>query len=131
MSPRRARAAVAAWTAPTGDPDAPTVQTVSPQDFHNGIFGVWPTFAPSSLPVLVPGVPVSNAVGYCQGILFWKANQPCRPSTNPSAYGYGPTTQSCVRAFNQFFGVSNSTTCSLGTWNAIQWCALNLPNRGL
>lgn len=100
---------------------------------HWGQFGTWPTMAPSSLPTIVPGSAPSSAIGYLQGILFWKANQNCRPQPNPGPYGYGPVSQQCVRNFKAFFGIPNPTsaTVDLNTWNMVQYIALNLPNRSL
>jgi hypothetical protein len=125
-----ARAAWKAWAA-EHEYDTLDAQSLVPPPFdpYNGLFGVYPTLNPSGMPVLVPGS-TGAYVAYMQGVLYFKANQPCRPAANPANWGFGPITASCVVSFKRFFGIipawSTNSTVNAATWSAIQYCAINL-----
>ena len=122
MSASKARAAVAAWTPPEPTDVQPVTSSVF--DPRNALWGLYPTWAPSSFNTLVYGSSGAQ-VGYMQGVLYWKANQPCRPPAVPGPYNFGPTTANCVRAFNRFFGIGDTATCGPATWSPIQWLVWN------
>lgn len=97
-------------------------------DPYNGLFGYYPGLAASGMPILNVGS-TGSYVAYMQGVLFWKANQPCRPQplAQSASWGYGPVTRNCVIAFKRFFGIipswSTNSTVDAATWSAIQYCA--------
>lgn len=99
-----------------------------PFDPHNGLFGYYPGLAASGMPILNVGS-TGPYVAYMQGVLYWKANQPCRPQpiSQSQSWGYGPVTRNCVIAFKRFFGIipswSTNSTVDAATWSAIQYCA--------
>jgi hypothetical protein len=128
MSPRRARQALAAWTQPT---DAARPLS-GPFDPRIALWGLWPTFPPSAFGTLVQGAQ-GDGVGYFRGVLYWKANQPCRPVAQPGPHVFTSSTRTCVVSFKTFFGIPNANNGAVdsATWNAIQWCVWNLPNRSL
>jgi hypothetical protein len=130
MSARRARRAVAAWTPPPSlDVHPNTSGIFNP---HHGLYGQWPGFSWTAFGTLVQGSE-GDGIGYFRGILFWKANQPCRPAPNPGPHHFTTGTRNCVVAFKSFFGIPNASNGAVdpATWQAIQWCAWNLPNRSL
>jgi hypothetical protein len=51
----------------------------------------------------------------------------------PGPHVFTSATGNCVRSFKAFFGIpgATSSTVDQATWVAIQWCALNLPNRSV
>jgi hypothetical protein len=131
MSRRKARRAVRKWTQPQPLED---VQTNTSGIFnpHHGLYGQWPAFHYTAFGTLVEGAQ-GDGIGYFRGILFWKANQPCRPAPNYGPHVFTAGTRNCVIAFKSFFGIPNASNGAVdpATWQAIQWCAWNLPNRTL
>lgn len=127
-SKREAREAFKAWRQP---PEPVGVQTAIPPPFdpYNGVFGIYPSIPYTQCPVLNVGS-TGSWVAYMQGVLYFKAGQPCRPAANPANWGFGLTTASCVISFKRFFGIippwSTNSTVNAATWNAIQYCANNL-----
>jgi hypothetical protein len=123
MTATEARAALAAWTPPEQVPDVQPV-TSSVFDPRNRLWGFYPLNSAASFNTLVYGSS-GQQVGYMQGVLYWCANQPCRPPAAPGPYNFGPTTANCVRSFNRFFGIGDTATCNVQTWGAIQWLVWN------
>lgn len=131
MTSKQAREALAAWTPPE------PLEEVNPNTSgmfnpHVGLYGVWPSFHYTAFGTLTQGA-VGDGVGYFRGILFWKANQPCRPVPNFGPHHFTSSTATCVRSFKTFFGIpsAGNSNVDTDTWYAIQWCAWNLPNRSL
>lgn len=130
-SARKARKALAAWTppAPLDDVNTNTSGIFNP---HMGLYGVWPQFHYTAFGTLVPGA-VGDGIGYFRGILFWRANQQCRPIQNPGPHNFTSATATAVRSFKAFFGISTAWNSNVDTetWYAIQWLALYGTNRSL
>ncbi len=62
-------------------------------------------------------------VGYAKGVLYCKANQPCRPEANPGPWVFNQNFKNCVISFQTFFGIPATGVISAQTWEAIQYCA--------
>jgi hypothetical protein len=131
MSRRKARRAVRKWVQPEPLEDVQT-NTSGMINFHWGLYGVWPSFHWTAFGTLQQGAQ-GEGIGYAQGILFWKANQPQRPLQNFGPWVYNAQTTSCVRSFKTFFAIPNAQNGQIdpATWQAIQWCAWNITNRSV